>query len=78
MQWKKEGRLMNDGVNAKVGPCLSPLCSGLLRMLSPLDDVLTPSAAQLVDNHGLIEKQPANRLFMKPARDCHIPIHTTE
>lgn len=26
IQWKKEGRLVNDGVNAKVGHCACWLC----------------------------------------------------
>ncbi len=70
--WKKAGRLINDGVNAKVHS---------LSVASYCDVVCAPASSrivlcvQLLTNHGPLEARPLEHVIETPSRKHQIPIH---
>lgn len=73
LEWKREGRLVNDGVNAKASgdrsnvyrcvPSLEPRCRR------------NPHVLQLLGNHGPLDARDPGQIFEGPARLWRVPVH---
>lgn len=84
LEWKREGRLVNDGVNAKVR------WWHLLHVGLPSSQAGTPADVaclvlifscsynpmlQLLGNHGPLDAREPGQIFEGPARLWRVPVH---
>ena len=85
IEWKREGRLVNDGVNIKVRSAVlrhallarvachaACECIKCTRPPFPLSRCL-----QLLDNHGPLDAREASHIFAAPAREWQRPLHAS-
>ena len=79
MEWKREGRLVNDDVHAKASKRRTRawLPTGMMRGCStPQRQLPSPGIPlQLLGNHGPVDAREPGQLFEGPARLWRVPVH---